>query len=158
GHVSGKILSHLEANDEIITDFVNLLPINRHCAIMIDSDLGSANQSLRSAKLKIMSELDAIGGFHWVTKGREIENYYSAQDRDAAIRAKHRNVIETTISGNRFCHPLRFKIGQKKEDVRDGNKVKIASYLVENAEPEWEKLNLRSDLENLMQFIEEANR
>lgn len=47
--------------------------------ILIDSDKIDENASLNETKKRIISEIEAIKGIAWVTKGREIENYIPAE-------------------------------------------------------------------------------
>ena len=45
----------------------------------IDGDEPSADSAVNSTKTRIVAELCGIGGFGWVTEGREIENYLANQ-------------------------------------------------------------------------------
>jgi putative ATP-dependent endonuclease of OLD family len=84
----GKVLSHFDAlPPDQSGDLVSLLSLNRNAAILIDSDrrLGGSKTTtgkmrkprmhINQTKRKIKSELEGIGGFVWVTEGKEIENY-----------------------------------------------------------------------------------
>lgn len=79
----GKLLNHLNAlppsdRDELIS----LLSINRNAGVVIDSDRSPGKKgahkprmNLNETKRRIRDEMEAIGGFVWITQGREIENY-----------------------------------------------------------------------------------
>ncbi|MCH7663118.1 MAG: AAA family ATPase [Chloroflexi bacterium] len=74
----GSILAHLTANDpEIETkqDLLNILKVNRNAILLMDSDTSESTEELGASKVRMISEIDAIGGFSWVTEGKEVENY-----------------------------------------------------------------------------------
>jgi len=82
----GKLLSHLHAlPPEETEELISLVSINRNAAVLMDSDRKSATKSerkprvnLNDTKRRLKSEIDDIGGFAWVTEGREVENYIRA--------------------------------------------------------------------------------
>jgi hypothetical protein len=152
----GRLLSHLSADESVNKELIQLLPMNRHCAILLDSDLGSPNQSLRDTKSRVISEVDKNDGFSWVTAGREIENYYSSKDRDEAIRFVHKSVTKTNLGGNRYSRPLAYwRSGETEE--RTANKIAVAEWLIANKEPDWHSLELGETLQKLTDFIRKAN-
>lgn len=69
----GRLLSHLSLEDE--EDLINLMNVNRHAIIVLDSDKKNINSSLNKTKKRILDEAEKNGILTWVTKGREIENY-----------------------------------------------------------------------------------
>lgn len=84
----GRLLNHLESNPpEHESALISILSLNRNLAVVIDSDmhLGRAagdgkaatkpRMSLNKTKERIQAEVTGVGGFVWVTQGREIENY-----------------------------------------------------------------------------------
>lgn len=83
----GKLLSHLDAlPPEESESLISLLSINRNAAILMDSDRrkGKAGgrkprMHINATKQRIKNELERIGGFVWITEGREIENYTPAK-------------------------------------------------------------------------------
>ncbi len=80
---AGKLLSHVNVLPPDEEDaLISLLLINRNAAVVIDSDrhLGTPSgrkprARLNNTKLRIKDEVANIGGFVWVTEGREVENY-----------------------------------------------------------------------------------
>jgi predicted ATP-dependent endonuclease of OLD family len=68
----GRLLSHLSANDDEVSEFIQLRSLNRHLAIVMDSDRASAHSRLNSTKIRIRDEFNKDGGVAWITKGREI--------------------------------------------------------------------------------------
>lgn len=73
----GKLLAHLsgDAPDSGGNDWVKLLRINRNAIILIDSDKGHNENQINATKTRIVSEIESVDGFAWVTKGREVEHY-----------------------------------------------------------------------------------
>ena len=54
---------------------VNILRVNRNAICIADSDKRKANDRVNDTKHRIVDEVQALGGYAWVTSGREIENY-----------------------------------------------------------------------------------
>ena len=77
----GALLAHHSgqqpADDEEISEFVELLRVNKNAFVVADSDRKSAEDELRPRVQKLADE-EADSNFKlWITKGREIENYLS---------------------------------------------------------------------------------
>lgn len=85
----GVLLSHLTAEDNEVTDFINLLKINRNLAVVIDSDRSSSGEEVNDTKARVISELDAIGAISWVTEGYTIENYLPRAVISGAVAAAY---------------------------------------------------------------------
>lgn len=73
------------AYSDCLDDLISILKTNKNAAIVIDSDKRQENARINSTKARIRKEFDAIGGFCWITKGKEIENYIPTQ----ALRAMY---------------------------------------------------------------------
>ena len=70
----GRLLSHLSFEmDEVISDLIPLLKLNRNAFVLMDRDGFSSKTKLNSTKRRIKDEIGERKS--WVTKGREIENY-----------------------------------------------------------------------------------
>lgn len=152
----GMLLSHLTVSDSSFQDFINLLPISRTPAILIDSDKGSSTADLRDTKKRVLQEFSDLGGYAWVTEGREIENYYPFDQREVAIKDRHAKVEKLTGGRNRFAKPLTFtRVGETKEVTAD--KVAVAKYLTSNFVPDTTKLELGARLNGLIDYIKAAN-
>ena len=76
-YYGGRLLSQYSAKEE--TDLINIITTNRNAAIIMDSDKRYRSAPLNTTKKRIISEFDTLGMFHWVTKGKEIENYLPKQ-------------------------------------------------------------------------------
>jgi predicted ATP-dependent endonuclease of OLD family len=155
----GRLLSHIAAEDEQADDeFIQLLPINRFPAILIDSDRRAGTQSINSTKQRLIEEMNEIGGFAWVTEGREVENYVNRSEREAAIKSVHPSFVELSDGPkkDKFGHPLKF-VNNKGKQVADGiNKVAIAR-AVAKGDPDLDRFDLRNKVEGLVAFIKRAN-
>lgn len=152
----GKLLSRLTAEEETLSDFIQLLPLCRKPAILIDSDKSGGNSAVRPTKLRIQSEFSSINAPCWITDGREIENYYSHADRTAAVNAVHENVVGLVGGHTRYDRPITFtRSGNSQEVVAD--KIAVANYLTENAAVTVEAENFDQRLCELISYIETAN-
>jgi putative ATP-dependent endonuclease of the OLD family len=72
----GRLLAHISAEapgDE--TDAIAILRINRNAILVMDSDKSEAAEDINLTKQRVAYEISDIGGFSWITNGREIENY-----------------------------------------------------------------------------------
>ena len=71
----GSLLSHVslsEKVDEEVEKFIRLLPINQNSFVIMDSDQEDSESNLKSRVKRIAKECPNA---HWITTGREIENY-----------------------------------------------------------------------------------
>ncbi len=76
----GRLLSHLSADvGEEEDSALNILRVNRRAAVLADSDKKTRQTPINQTKKRICHEIETIGGFTWITKGREIENYIPTQ-------------------------------------------------------------------------------
>jgi putative ATP-dependent endonuclease of the OLD family len=77
----GKLLSHLSSLPPAeVEEAISLLRLNRNLALLIDSDRrrlrgGRFRAELNATKRRLIAETESIGGYVWVTHGKEIENY-----------------------------------------------------------------------------------
>lgn len=76
-YYGGRLLSQYSAKEE--ADLINIITTNRNAAIIIDSDKRYRSAKINSTKKRIIDEFDNLGMFHWVTQGKEIENYLPKQ-------------------------------------------------------------------------------
>ncbi len=80
-YYGGRLLAHYTSVDEKAkaNDLIDVLKINRHAAIIIDSDRRKKNARINETKRRIRSEFETSGYFCWITEGKEIENYVSCE-------------------------------------------------------------------------------
>jgi predicted ATPase len=155
----GRLLSHLTAEDEEIDEFIGLRALNRHIAIVIDSDKASAQAKINATKRRVVDEIREHGGVAWVTKGREIENYVEHEVLQAAVASVHPATYASAADGGPFDQALHFKRakptdGQQVETNVD--KIKVARAITE-AEANLNVLDLEERINDLVAFIQAAN-
>lgn len=149
----GRLLSHLTADDQEISDFISLRHLNRHIAIVIDSDRSGPQESINDTKKRIQSEFDNEPGFAWVTEGREIENYVDLGILEGAVKDVCREA--TTIDSNgAYDNCLGYK--SRKGEICSVDKVKVANS-VTSVPANLDVLDLKKMVEKLVDFIREAN-
>ncbi|WJY19318.1 AAA family ATPase [Alteriqipengyuania flavescens] len=151
----GKLLSRLSASDGMFDEFISLLPLCRNLALICDSDLGSASSQIRPTKLRIKQELEAVDGFFWVTDGREIENYYTFEAREAAVLAVHPQAASLSGGRNRYSKPLNFRRDDGSLVEAGFDKMKIAQKLIEM--PSALRTEVREPLDEIVSRIRLAN-
>ena len=88
----GKLLSHLSAQvtadqNEEVSDFINLVKLNRNIAVIIDSDKTKETDKINATKERIRSEINNLSdnAMVWVTQGREIENYVPSETFESIL-------------------------------------------------------------------------
>ena len=89
----GKLLAHLTVDEEALQDFINLRRLNRHSAVLIDSDRTGPHQRINGTKVRIQKEFEKSSGDNpgcaWVTQCYTIENYVPRHILNAAVDATH---------------------------------------------------------------------
>lgn len=162
----GRLLSHLSANDKEIDEFIGLRSLNRNVAIMIDSDKTRARDNINETKLRIKNEFFVHGGIAWITQGREVENYINHDDLQASVA----NVVPDygkRLGGGQYDHslyyersiPKRNRTGIQTADLeeRKVDKVKVSRHVVANYPANFDLLDLRQRITDLVDFIVAAN-
>ena len=149
----GRLLSHLSANDPEVDEFISLRRLNRHIAILIDSDRQKTRSHLNATKKRICDEFNEGPGFAWVTKGREIENYIPPTTLEAAVKSVHPSALRLKNTAQ-FDHALHYVSG--KRTITEVDKVKVAHEVVKLA-PSTDILDLNQQLARIISFIRTAN-
>lgn len=148
-YYGGRLLSQYSTKEE--TDLINIITTNRNAAIIIDSDKRYRSDQINDTKKRIVNEFDSLGMFHWVTKGKEIENYLPQE----AVEA----MLGTTLTGGctqyqlfpDFISPYYKSFSSKK--VPFANKIK--GYItLENSSA---ILDLKKQIEKLYIHIQAWN-
>jgi hypothetical protein len=75
-YYGGRNLFHYSTEE--IDGLINILITNRNASIVMDSDRKNEIAPLNETKQRIISEFNNRDMFCWLTKGKEIENYISA--------------------------------------------------------------------------------
>ncbi|WP_284979510.1 AAA family ATPase [Arthrobacter sp. fls2-241-R2A-200] len=70
----GRLLARITADPEK-TDNVNILKVNHHAILVMDSDITVPDGRINETKQRMQTEVESVSGLVWVTHGKEIENY-----------------------------------------------------------------------------------
>lgn len=155
----GRLLSHLSANDEEVTDFIALRQLNRNLAIIIDSDKSRPHDKINPTKMRIVREFAENGGVAWVTQGREIENYVPHELLQMTVSQVHSD-YDRPASGTRYDHALHYhrkpKPGRPSLVTKEIDKVKVARKVTET-DADLTVLDLRKRILELANMIRRAN-
>jgi hypothetical protein len=146
----GRLLSHLTADDESVSEFIALQRLNRNIAIMIDSDKKTRSTELNETKSRVLDEVKRSGGFGWVTAGREVENYITSERMTKCLLGVHPNMTFAVPNSQWACIYEPSK--GKKESI---DKVALAKAAIEAVN--LDVLDLREKAHGLVKFIRAAN-
>ena len=151
----GRLLSHLTADEdsEAIDKFISLRRLNRHIAVVIDSDKYKSSGEINDTKSRVCDEFDKGPGFAWVTEGREVENYIRGALLCEAINTVHKNVKKQPTFGI-FRKNLDYKNINNK--IVTANKIKVAHHVVSQP-ADFAVLDLEEQVGKLVDFIRKAN-
>jgi hypothetical protein len=113
----GRLLSHLAFSADQ-SRLIQVLEVNRHAAIVMDSDRRSKSAKLNPTKERIRAECEERGIFVWITQGREIENYIS----NATLQELQKRFPNIKAPASKY---------DKLLDAEQTNKVEFANSAVE---------------------------
>ncbi|WP_106280317.1 AAA family ATPase [Geodermatophilus tzadiensis] len=154
----GRLLNHLTANDPEINEFISLRALNRHIAILIDSDKQSARERIGATKTRVRDEFDAPAypGFAWITDGRTIENYVPLDILTQALAETHPHV-RLTYDDSKWDDPLAVDPDKRGQHPRV-DKIRVA----QAARTLWPRdrldhRDLRRQVQRAVEFIRVAN-
>jgi predicted ATPase len=145
----GKVLSHFAIGNETEREFVDVLTINRRCAIMIDSDRSAEDKPINATKTRVIGEAERAGAVAIITEGREIENYVSPE---IYKRIMTEFGIERPKYGM-FADLMTVGTGESKKKI---DKIKFAHRAVE-LEPLPASEALRKKLKEIVDHIRHAS-
>lgn len=161
----GKLLSHLKAQDvgdgeddtsnNEVDEFISLRRLNQNVAIVIDSDRNKSEARLNPTKERLKSQFEGDGhGFCWITEGREIENYVSADVMRAAVHKIDPQVVEhLRIEKFERVLPISIKNKTCKHD-----KIRVAREVAKsNLDSKMGTLDLKKRIQELRAFIRSCN-
>ncbi|MCW5724271.1 MAG: ATP-binding protein [Maricaulaceae bacterium] len=148
----GKLLSHLTLDENNhVYELINLLRINKNCALLIDSDRSSPKSRINLTKKRISSEARSYAKIVWTTQGREIENYISG-----AFWSSNFNVtVAETDQFERIFEKLK---GKKTSEGRIINtKMDIAKFVDLHAGEDDFRLNWKNKTKEIIRAIMKSN-
>jgi len=162
----GRLLSHLSADDNEISEFIGLRALNQNLALVMDSDRRSARDRINDTKVRLSSEFAERPGVSWVTKGREIENYIDHVALQEAVKTVHGTNYGSPMPATIYDHalnfnrakPIRKKSGAEADDFTETNvdKVKVAREVC-RAPAKLDILDLKARVAEIVDMIRAAN-
>lgn len=152
----GRLLSHLSATDDEVSDFILLKKLNKNMAIVIDSDKKSGASRINETKRRVIKEFEDSSDPVWLTAGREIENYIPEHLLDSALKNLYKNFARAANS-DRYAHRLHFVSNAKTAHIiEDVDKIKVAHKVCESP-ADLTVLDLRPQVTRIVQMIQKAN-
>ncbi|WP_341366200.1 AAA family ATPase [Yoonia sp. BS5-3] len=156
----GGLIKHLSADDDAAADFIRLRDLNRHIAVVIDSDKEGPRAGLKPAAQRIKDEMTGDDSVVWITKGREIENYVKPDVLHEALAAIHTKVYGGMRDVGPYDHAFYFSRKGPKATTdpvyKDGDKVGAAERVCQQA-ADLDVLDLRERVTALAAMIAKAN-
>ena len=147
-YYGGRLLAHYTSEDGIAkdNDLIDVLKINRHAAIIIDSDRRNKGAQINKTKRRIRSEFEESGYFCWITEGKEIENYVSSE----AVNMVHNSNLKQIDQFDCFKNYI-----EDYDSNFDYHKVDSARKYCEfiTAENSFGVLNLKEQIQKLYSVI-----
>ena len=148
-YYGGRLLSQYSAKEE--TDLINIITTNRNASIVIDSDKRYGSAKLNDTKKRILSEFERLEMFHWVTKGKEIENYIPKQAIEAMLNTSIQKHCEQYQLFSDYISPYYKSFSNKK--VPFANQIK--SFI--SSDNSVGILDLKKQIESLYRQIQKWN-
>lgn len=152
----GALLSHLSGDhhhldDEKVQEFISLRRLNRHMAMLIDSDRKKLGARLNATKQRLIRDMNIHDELAWVSWGYTVENYVPPALLNASIRSVHPK-SDPSWDGDRYTNPL------AETGIEKPVKAAIARKVVEdwNVGTPWVG-DLQQNLRTLAAFIRTAN-
>lgn len=147
-YYGGALLSHYSATDKETDSLIKMLEINRNSYVVMDSDKRSPEDKWKNRVERITKELPEA---HWVTAGKEIENYLPS----AAVT----HYLGSTINIELF--DLFPEIYKRTKQVDNFDKVQFASSIIKDENYTKENLakclDLEEQISKLIAFIRKSN-
>jgi energy-coupling factor transporter ATP-binding protein EcfA2 len=152
----GKLLNHLSFREDAVSEFIKLRLLNRHSAIVMDSDRTSPDAPINQTKQRIQSEFEndpEAPGYVWVTAGYTIENYVARDPLARAVDEVSTTPRELSGTDQRWDNPL-----VARRDEQSFDKVKIAAAVIRDlAISDTNLFDLRAKVSGLVAFIRSSN-
>ncbi|WP_051310739.1 ATP-dependent endonuclease [Bradyrhizobium sp. Cp5.3] len=158
----GRLLSHLSATDEEVTEFISLRSLNQNLCVVIDSDKSGLRSVINNTKKRIVTEFEDTQGMVWVTKGREIENYLPHDVLQAAVKEIYPAKYHSALPTDPYGHALHFRSlsssgARAAKVIAEVDKVRVAK-IVTSKPVELDVLDLKRNVTDLVSRIRAANK
>ena len=114
----GSLNAHLsfesgeQPSDDAVDELIAAMRINRHAILVMDSDKRTKASKLKPHTERLGKEITDVGGYAWITQGKEIENYIPHP------------VLQALYEDGSTIVPGRFDDILELVRQRDGNKAK----------------------------------
>lgn len=154
----GRLLAHLtaEEDEQDVTDLISLTRLNRHSAIVLDSDKSAPNKHINATKKRIVQAFaSSPERLAWITKGREVENYLNMDALEACVLSVHPSAAKLADKST-WANLLEYKKPRGRKCIT-ANKVKVAAAYVDSQAVDYSILDLQPRIEQLCQFIRRWN-
>jgi predicted ATPase len=164
-YYGGKLLAHYTADDNCDA-LLNVLKLNRNAAFIADSDASAVGEEPNTTKQRLKKEIEASRGLFWLTAGREIENYIPSRVLTKTYKALLPDHISGDITVDQFGRIDDVLFSLCADPPRgDGWKIDYASnkarlmplFTQDLIETDLTSYDLRARLDQLIQFIQQAN-
>jgi predicted ATP-dependent endonuclease of OLD family len=153
----GRLLSHLTAEDDELTEFIRLRALNQNLVIVVDSDKRQEDDTINATKSRVVKEFAKGASVAWVTAGREIENYIDHDVLQEVVKVVHAKDYGRPASGGRYDHSLYYvKKGEGEIVETIVDKVKVAKIICRKP-PDLAVLDLRDRVGEIVEMIRAAN-
>jgi len=152
----GRLASHLSGDDpsSFVEQFISLRRLNRRGVILIDSDKPKKGTPLNETKRRLRDEFNSGPGHAWITEGREIENYLDPVLLKKFILQAHPSMTVATEL-DKYDNAMTVSTG--KGETRQASKVKVASLIASNGEPNLSRFDLGMQVQKLVSFVRASN-
>ncbi|MGL3211903.1 ATP-dependent nuclease [Bradyrhizobium sp. BR 1433] len=157
----GRLLSHLSAQDDEVTEFIRLRSLNQKLCVVMDSDKASSHAKVNDTKLRVSEELKQGGALVWITKGREIENYVPFDVLQNAVKQVYAGRYHSAPDQGQYTHALHFwpvgTSGNRAKNLETRvDKVRVAKFVV-GGQLDLGTLDLKRNIQDLVSRIQKAN-
>lgn len=155
---AGRLLAHISAEEpeQATSGGVAILRLNRHAAVLMDSDKDNESDTINETKKRIVAEVGRMGGIVWITDGREVENYLPHE----AIGNYYGRQLQTPLEKfKRIEDYIQTEVGKEQRKGFEKSKVEFAAKICPRLTRESISNNtdLSSKLANLCQKIKKWN-
>jgi hypothetical protein len=155
----GCLLNHLSTEDPedfaVVDEFISLRRLNRHLAVVIDSDKKTSNMTITGTKTRIENEINAGLGpaTVWITDGRYIESYIPREKLNELLKGMY-PAKDFKANTTRYSDAMRVT----DKSSKGPDKVRVAKEICEGWESGLDHLDLYDRIRELAELIEQANR
>ena len=155
----GRLLNHLTAVDPLIDEFISLRRLNRHIAILIDSDKQAAQSGIGQTKKRVRDEFNDpdYPGFAWITDCRTIENYVRLDLLQQSLAEAH-PALNLTYTGGKWDDPLAVTATKPRKADPRVDKIRLSHVAASHwTTDHLDHLDLGKQVRRIVAFINEAN-